>query len=72
MGFFRGQAAVFYEMANRANFIITTKRVVAALGNGKRHFLASEFHLQMIMLGFIACSAKTLEHVDNVAPVDVV
>ncbi len=72
MGFFRGQAAVFYEMANGANFIIAAERVVAALGNGKRHFLASELHLQMIMLGFIACAAKTLEQMDNVAPMNVV
>ena len=72
MGFFWSQATVFHEMANGANFIIATKRVVATLGNGKRHFLASEFHLQMIMLSFIACAAKTLEHVDNVTPMDVV
>ena len=72
MGFFRSQATVFHEMANSANFIIAIESVIAALGNGKRHFLARKFHLQVVVLGFIACATKTLEPVDNVAPMNVV
>ena len=72
MSFFWGETAVFYEVANGANFVVAVERVIAALGNGKRHFLAREFHLQVIVLGFIACATKTLEHVDNVAPMNVV
>ena len=72
MCFFRSQAAVFEKMADGANFMVAAQRVVAALGNGKRHFLARKFHLQVIVLGFIACAAKTLKHVNNVAPMNVV
>ena len=72
MCFFWGKTAVFYEVANGANFVVAVKRVIAALGNGKRHFLARKFHLQVVVLGFIACATKTLEHVDNVAPMNVV
>ena len=72
MCFFRGKTAVFYEVANGANFVVTIKRVIAALRNGKRHFLAREFHLQVIVFGFVACATKTLKHVDNVAPMNVV
>ena len=72
MCFFRRKTAVFYEVANGANFVVTIKRVIAALRNGKRHFLAREFHLQVIVFGFVACATKTLEHVDNVAPMNVV
>ena len=59
-------------MADGANFMVAAQRVVAALGNGERHFLARKFHLQVIVLGFIACGAKTLKHVNNVAPMNVV
>lgn len=72
MCFFWGEAAVFYEVANGANFVVAVERVIAALGNGKGHFLAREFHLQVIVFGFVACATKTLEHVDNVAPMNVV
>lgn len=72
MCLFRSHAAVFEKMANGANFIITIESVVAAFGNGERHFLARKFHLQVVVFGFIACCAKTFEHLDNIAPVDVV
>ena len=72
MCFFWGETAVFYEVANGAYFVVAVERVIAALGNGKGHFLASKFHFQVVVLGFIACATKTLEHVDNVAPMNVV
>ena len=72
MCFFRRKTAVFYEVANGAYFVVAVERVIAALGNGKGHFLASKFHFQVVVLGFIACATKTLEHVDNVAPMNVV
>ena len=72
MCFFWGKTAVFNEVANGANFVVTIKRVIAALGNGKRHFLAREFHLQVVVFGFVTSATKTLEHVDNVAPMNVV
>ena len=59
-------------MADGANFMVAAQRVVAALGNGERHFLARKFHLQVIVLGFITCAAKTFEHVDYVTPMNVV
>jgi len=54
MRFFWGKTAVLYEMANGANLVVAVKRVIAALGNGKRHFLACKFHLQVVVLCFIA------------------
>ena len=52
--------------------MVAAQRVVAAFGNGKRHFLARKFHLQVVVLGLIACAAKTLKPVNNVAPMNVV
>ena len=68
----RGQTAIFHKMADGANFMVAAQRVVAALGNGERHFLARKFHLQVVVLGFIACAAKTFEHMDNIAPMNIV
>ena len=57
MCFFRSQAAVFHEVAYGSNFMVAAQRVIAAVWNGERHFLASKLHLQVIVLGFIACAA---------------
>ena len=57
MCFFRSQAAVFHEVAYSSNFMVAAQRVIAAVWNGERHFLASKLHLQVIVLGFIACAA---------------
>jgi len=57
MCFFRSQTAVFHEVAYGSNFMVAAQRVIAAVWNGERHFLASKLHLQVIVLGFIACAA---------------
>lgn len=55
-----------------SDFLVVVECVVPMMWRAKGHFLAIEFHLEMFLLGLFGGTAESLEHLHNVAPVNVV
>ena len=54
------------------DLVIASKCVATLLWNREGHLVAIQDHLQVILLGFFAQGAKSLEHVHDLTPVNVV
>jgi len=59
------------EPANVTNLVVIFERVMTVSGDTKCHFFSVEFDLEMFFLRLFRCSPETLEHMNDIPPVNI-
>ena len=54
------------------NLVVIVERVMPVPRDSKGHFFSVEFHLEMFFLSLFRNSPETLEHMNNISPVNIV